>query len=154
MTLSWTASVDLPNPGGAGIGGYYVYRNGNTTTPIATVTTGTSYSDSGLTSGTSYSYQVAAFDKATPSNVSARSTVLNVTTLSGTPAWVGGDIGTTGRTGSYSLSGSTFTVKGAGADIWGNADAFQFVSQPFTGDGSITARVVSQTNTNVWAKAG
>jgi len=48
----------------------------------------------------------------------------------------------------------TFTVRGSGADIWNRADAFQFVSQPLSGDGSITARVVSQTNTNAWAKAG
>ena len=56
--------------------------------------------------------------------------------------------------GSYTLSGSTSTVNGSGSDIWNAADAFQSVSQPLTGDGSITARVVSQTNTNVWAKAG
>jgi predicted small secreted protein len=48
----------------------------------------------------------------------------------------------------------TFTVRGSGADIWNRADAFQFVSQPLSGNGSITARVVSQTNTNAWAKAG
>jgi regulation of enolase protein 1 (concanavalin A-like superfamily) len=39
-------------------------------------------------------------------------------------------------------------------DIWGTADSFQFDSESFTGDGTITARVVSQTNTNAWAKAG
>ena len=34
VSLSWNASADLPNPGGSGVGGYYVYRNGNTTTPL------------------------------------------------------------------------------------------------------------------------
>ena len=48
VSLSWSASTDLPNPGGTGVGGYYVYRNGNTTTPIATVS-GTSFTDTGLT---------------------------------------------------------------------------------------------------------
>src|SRR5205823_5621229 len=48
----------------------------------------------------------------------------------------------------------TFTVAGAGADIWGTADAFQYVYQPLTGDGQIVARVASQQNTNAWAKAG
>jgi regulation of enolase protein 1 (concanavalin A-like superfamily) len=45
-------------------------------------------------------------------------------------------------------------VKGSGADIWGTADSFQYDSQTFTGNGTITARVVSQTNTDPWAKAG
>jgi YD repeat-containing protein len=66
----------------------------------------------------------------------------------------GADIGTTGATGSSSLSGSTFTVSGAGADVWNSADAFQFDSQAFNGDGTVTARVVSQTNTSTSAKAG
>ena len=70
------------------------------------------------------------------------------------PTWSQADIGAVEAAGSYSQSGGTFTVKGSGADIWNNADAFQFVSQPLSGDGSITARVVSQSNTNGWAKAG
>ncbi|HZO23793.1 MAG TPA: hypothetical protein VFB37_14920, partial [Steroidobacteraceae bacterium] len=156
LTLSWAASTDLPNPGGTGVGGYYVYRNGNTTTPIATVTSGTSFNDSGLAAATSYTYQVAAFDKASPVNVSAASTALHVTTQSsgGGTSWSSGDIGAVQASGSYTQSGGTFTVSGSGADIWGTADEFQFVSTPLVGDGSITARVVSQTNTNAWAKAG
>ena len=46
LTLGWTASTD--NVGGTGVGGYYVYRSGNTTTPYATVTSGTAFLDSGL----------------------------------------------------------------------------------------------------------
>ena len=83
VTLTWNASTDLPNPGGTGVGGYYVYRNG---TRIATVTSGTSYTDSPLTASTTYSYQVAAFDQATPANVSALSSALGVTTLADTQA--------------------------------------------------------------------
>jgi hypothetical protein len=45
-------------------------------------------------------------------------------------------------------------VKGSGADIWGTVDAFQFNYESLTGDGAITARVVSQTPTDPWAKAG
>jgi fibronectin type 3 domain-containing protein len=87
VTITWAASTDLPNPGGAGIGGYYVYRNGNTSTPIATLTTGTAYTDSGLLVNTAYSYQVAAFDQATPkANVSTPSNPLVVTTAKDTQA--------------------------------------------------------------------
>jgi hypothetical protein len=79
ITLTWSASSDLPSPGGTGVGGYYVYRNG-VTTPIATVSA-TSYTDAGLASSTGYTYQVAAFDRVTPAaNVSAPSTPLAVTT--------------------------------------------------------------------------
>ena len=156
VTLGWSASTD--NVGGTGVGGYYVYRNGNTTTPYATVTSGTAFLDSGLAATTTYTYQVAAFDKATPTaNVSAASTpALSVTTPSSPPpsVWSGADVGSVAAAGSYSLSSGTFTVNGSGSDIWYNADGFQFVSQPLTGDGSIIARVVSQTNTNSWAKAG
>ncbi|HWF85235.1 MAG TPA: putative Ig domain-containing protein, partial [Vicinamibacterales bacterium] len=41
-----------------------------------------------------------------------------------------------------------------GADVWGSADAFHFVYQPWTGDGSIVTRVASVTNANSWSKAG
>jgi hypothetical protein len=74
VVLTWATSTD---PGGSGVGGYYVYRNG---TQTATVTSGTTYTDSALTASTTYSYQVAAFDKSTPPNVSALSSVLKVTT--------------------------------------------------------------------------
>ena len=70
------------------------------------------------------------------------------------PTWSSSDVGSVGVAGSYTLSNGTFTVNGSGTDIWGTADAFQFVSQPLNGDGSITARVVSQTGTSFWAKAG
>jgi regulation of enolase protein 1 (concanavalin A-like superfamily) len=153
IAIAWTASTDLPSTGGTGVAGYFVYRNGNTTTPIATVKGGTSLTDSGLTSGTTYTYQVAAFDAATPANKSAPSAALTVMTQAAAPL-SGGDIGGVSATGSSSSSGGTYTVKGSGVDIWGTADSLQFDSQTFTGDGTITARVVSQTNTNVWAKAG
>src|SRR5579872_1871224 len=154
LTLSWSASSDLPSPGGSGVGGYYVYRNGGST-PIASITSGTSFNDSGLTSGTSYAYEVAAFDKASQPNVSAPSSPLQVTTPSGiNPSWSSVDVGSVRASGSYTVNGGIYTVQGSGADIWGTADGFQFVAAPMLGDGSITARVVSQSDTASWAKAG
>ena len=55
--------------------------------------------------------------------------------------WNHGDIGAVGLAGDASLSSGTFTITGSGADIWGNADAFHYLYRPFTGDGTITARV-------------
>ena len=56
MTVSWTASTD-----NVAVIGYYVYRNG---VKVATVKTGTTLADKNLTTGTSYSYYVVAFDAA------------------------------------------------------------------------------------------
>ena len=47
-----------------------------------------------------------------------------------------------------------FRIAGAGADIWGTADAFRYVYQPLAGDGTIVARVASVQSTNAWVKAG
>jgi hypothetical protein len=44
-------------------------------------------------------------------------------------------------------------VAGAGADIWGTADAFHFAHRPLTGDGQIVARVTGITATGSYAKA-
>jgi hypothetical protein len=63
VSLSWTASTD-----NVGVTGYRVYRAG---TQIGTSAT-TSYTDTGLTAGTQYSYTVAGYDAA--GNVSAQST--------------------------------------------------------------------------------
>jgi len=71
------------------------------------------------------------------------------------------DIGSTGFTGSavqdsFSNTGA-IAVRGAGADVWGTADSFQFVhSVSFlsTTSGTFTVRVVGLQDTNPFAKAG
>ena len=68
--------------------------------------------------------------------------------------WTCQDIGAPLLSGSQSVAGSTWTIQGAGGDIWGTSDQFHFVSQALAADGSVRAHVTSQTNTNAWAKAG
>ena len=68
--------------------------------------------------------------------------------------WLTRDIGSVGVTGSASYASGTFTVKGAGADVWGTADALRFVYQPLPGDGEIVARVATIQNVHAWVKAG
>jgi hypothetical protein len=48
----------------------------------------------------------------------------------------------------------SMTVGAAGVDIWGTADDFRFVHKKLSGDGSITARIDSCTQADVWTKAG
>ncbi len=72
--LSWSASTD-----NVGVTGYIVRRNGvQVATPAAT-----SYTDTGLSAGATYSYTVAARDAA--GNVSPNSATVSVTTGSTPP---------------------------------------------------------------------
>jgi chitodextrinase len=71
LTVSWTASSD-----NLAVAGYLVFRNGI----LIGSTFRASYSDSGLSPSTIYSYAVAAYDYS--NNISARSQALNVTTRS------------------------------------------------------------------------
>ena len=89
-TISWTAATD-----NVGIDNYKVHRDGQ---EIGTVTT-TSFADSGLTSGTAYSYHVVAYDAA--ANWSPDSTALIVTTNS-----AGGNSEIIASAGTYDLAGA------------------------------------------------
>jgi glucose/arabinose dehydrogenase/regulation of enolase protein 1 (concanavalin A-like superfamily) len=68
--------------------------------------------------------------------------------------WLSRDIGSVGIAGSSWFSNNTFTVSGAGNDIWQTADAFHFAYRPVTGNTEIIARVSGMTNTNGWSKVG
>jgi hypothetical protein len=56
--------------------------------------------------------------------------------------------------GNTSLKDSVFTVKGSGAGIMGASDQFQFTYQKLVDNGTIVARIVSQTEANGLAQAG
>jgi hypothetical protein len=86
---------------------------------------------------------------------STTSAPVTVTVTNNLPSgWTAGDIGTFTPAGSANVSNGSFIVDGAGANIWGTADQFQFVRQSVSGDCTIIARVNSVENTNQWAKAG
>lgn len=70
------------------------------------------------------------------------------------PLWKNADIGRVPSTGSLTTSATQLRVSGAGADIWGTADAFHYAWRPLAGDGEIVARVASVQYTDRWAKAG
>ncbi|MDA3800273.1 MAG: PA14 domain-containing protein [Kiritimatiellae bacterium] len=101
INLSWDASTDPVVTGypTSGIEGYDIIRGGQ----WIDVSTSTSYSDTGLSAGTAYTYNVAAFDAA--DNTSANSAPASTTTQS-----AGGGGTGTGLKGDYyntqDLSGS------------------------------------------------
>jgi hypothetical protein len=71
IDLSWTAATDL-----AGVAGYKIFRDGGTT-PIGTVTVGTTFADTGLAPSSTHRYTLVAFDAV--GNQSAPSTAVATT---------------------------------------------------------------------------
>jgi hypothetical protein len=73
----------------------------------------------------------------------------------GLPAgWSTSDVGATGLDGSGTFSAGTYTIRGAGDDIWGTTDALHFTSTTLDGDGDIVARVASIDGDAAWTKVG
>src|SRR5581483_2490258 len=126
-------------------------------TPAANITT---YSDTAVTAGTSYTYRVRSVSNAGPSGYS------NTVTIAPEPAppagWSAQDIGTPAASGSSTGDGTTFTIRGSGlgvggiyyhreseykgdfgSDVPGWADEFQYCWHPWTGEDDKVARVVS-----------
>ncbi|HUE86199.1 MAG TPA: S8 family serine peptidase [Vicinamibacterales bacterium] len=68
--------------------------------------------------------------------------------------WSSSDVGAVGEAGAATESSGTFTVRGAGADVWGTSDAFHVVHRTLSGDGEIVARVASVQHVHAWTKAG
>ncbi len=64
------------------------------------------------------------------------------------------DIGSVSTPGTEVYNNGTYTLTASGADVWGTADAANYVYQTLNGDGEIVARVDSISNTDAWAKAG
>lgn len=113
-----------------------------------------SVSWSNVPAGT-YSLSARARDNA---GATTTSSSVDVTVSDAAPSlpapWQAQDIGNPAIAGSASESTGTFTVAGAGVDIWDTSDQFQYAYQLFTGDGEIVAKVNSLTPTNDWSKAG
>jgi chitodextrinase len=151
-TIMWSASTD-----DVSVAGYQVFRNGN---QVGT-TTSTNYSDSGLSSGITYSYTVAAFDSS--NNVSGQSATYQVTTTNAPlvpPSFVQSARNQTARGSSTSASFSSSTGSGhtiVAFVIWDNTKAatitdsrgnsFVAVSAPNTWAGKYSAQVLYATNT-------
>jgi chitodextrinase len=87
VTLTWTASTD-----NVGVTSYDIYRNGSKVGSTANTT----YTDSGLSVSTSYTYTVKAEDAV--GNISDASSALNVTTPDTTPPTAPTDVACSSKT--------------------------------------------------------
>jgi len=65
-----------------------------------------------------------------------------------------GAIGTIGGSAGFDAASGTYSILASGADIGSSSDQFRFSYVPINGDATITAQVLSLTNTSGSAKAG
>ena len=147
ISLRWNPVTD-----DVGISGYNVLRNGAVVGTVAG--TDTFFVDSGLPAATTYGYSVQALDAV--GHISTASGTLSATTDAVTlPAtWNHADVGAVSVGGTAAASGTVFNVKGAGADLAGVTDAFQFAHRTLDGDGELVAKVTALQNTDPGARAG
>jgi glucose/arabinose dehydrogenase/regulation of enolase protein 1 (concanavalin A-like superfamily) len=84
----------------------------------------------------------------TGTSTSATHSTLVSLTVTPLPApWLDTDVGAPSPAGSASYAAGVYTVNGAGADIFGASDQFNYVYQNTTGNGTIIAHVISQSST-------
>ena len=133
-------------------------RTGNTITAFSSAD-GTTWTPVGATTiAVTNPVTIGLFTSSHNAGALSTSTFDNVSVTAGSSPlpspWADSDVGSPAVAGAASYASGVFTVNGAGSDIWGSSDQFNYVSQPLAGDGSIVARVTAQSNTNPWAKAG
>ncbi len=63
------------------------------------------------------------------------------------------DVGAAHVAGNQTFVNQTFTMQASG-DMWDVYDQFRYIWQPLSGDGTVSARVVSMTGGDDWQKAG
>lgn len=68
--------------------------------------------------------------------------------------WQSADVGTVGTAGRAASTSDTFDLCGYGSGLGETTDAFHFVNQTLTGDGTLTARIVSLDAATADAQAG
>ena len=147
IVLSWNGSAGA---------NYNVKRSlvtGGPYTTIAASIANTNYTDSSAATCQTYFYVVTITNAGNESLPSAEVSA----TLPGVlpPQFTSADIGSPSPAGSAPFCGGQFIISGGGADIWGTADAFQYVYVyvPVSTNCDIRARVVSVQNTSNNAKA-
>jgi beta-galactosidase len=148
ILVSWAAS-----PGST----YNLKRSavsGGPYTVIAAATTATNFLDAGVESCEPFFYVVTitnnGFESLDSPEVTAE--VPGPVPLSLSNA----DVGPVGAPGNASYCNGQFSISGAGADIWGTTDAFQFVYAyiPFCTNCDMRVRVAGVLNTSGNAKSG
>jgi len=152
INLSWTASTDT-----VGVTGYLLQRSqgvGSTNFTQLAAPTGTSYSDTSLTAGTTCNYQVQATDAA--GNLSGYSSVVSATTPSapsGLVAAYGFNEGTGTTVTDASGNGNNGTISSAAwttSGKYGNALGFNGTSALVTINNATTLQLSTAMTLEAW----
>ena len=146
------AQVQLQWNAYPGATGYSVKRalvSGGSYTILVT----TSYADTTVGTCQTYYYVVTMILSSVESAPSVEASAFLAGGAPPSP-WLNADIGSVGLAGSALYCNGQFTISGSGADIWGTADAFQFVYVyvPISTNCDIRARVLSVQSTHSNAK--
>jgi beta-galactosidase len=147
ILLSWN-----PAPGI----GYSVKRStvsGGPYVTIASAIAGTNDTDSQVTTCQNYFYVVTVTNVGNESLPSVEASAEVPGALP--PEFTSADVGAVGLPGNASYCDGQFSIAGSGSDIWGTADAFQFVYThvPASTNCDFRAQVLSVQNTSANAKA-
>lgn len=114
-----------------------------------------SFDDAGqVTTGATFSAAGNYLLRLTVSDGELQSTADVAVAYGGSATGSGQDVGSVALPGSSSSTGGVWTVQCSGADIWDNADGFHFRHAELSGDGFVQVRLLGQTSTDPWAKAG
>src|SRR5271157_5667725 len=130
INLSWTASTD-----NVGVTGYKIFRGGVQVGTSATA----SYSDTGLTASTAYSYYVSAYDAA--GNNSGNSNTASATTQAGNPV----------PTATISANPTSITSGQSSTLTWSSTNATSCTGNGFTASGTSGSTSVSPTVTTTYS---
>lgn len=149
VSLQWNAVT--------GAAAYKIYAANSAAGPFTLDTTVAGpplFTDAPLANGATRFYYITAINSngEGPASATVNATPEGVTGNLG--SWLDSDIGNVNLAGEAGWNGSQYSVYGSGADIGATADGFNFLYQAFTGDGAITARIVSQQSTSPSAKGG
>ncbi|HEU6447386.1 MAG TPA: alginate lyase family protein [Verrucomicrobiae bacterium] len=130
--------------------GYVVFRSTSSNGPFTKIAawsdrTSTEFSDHSVSNGSTYYYVIAARNQA---GVSKMSPPVSARPAAAGPlpaGWTNADVGAIGSAGDATfaaVSGNTFIAKGAGGNIGGKSDAFNFTHRIMSGDFVFTARLL------------
>lgn len=154
MAIQWSAA--------AGATSYQVERSNDrsTWTTVSASQTGLTFTDNNVVSLEKYYYRVTPLNSTAPGEDAIIFAATPASAAQQLPSgWTSSDIGidtttANARSGAAGINGSSVTVLGAGTDIWGSSDQFRFTYVTMSGNGSITARVVSVADTNYYSRGG
>ena len=146
-TLTWTASTD-----NVGVTGYDVYRG---TTPIGTVTS-TTFTDTGLTPSTMYSYSIRAKDAAGNESASLPTSVTTLAPDTTAPTVPGKPVAsaTTGTQTTLTWPGSTDNVGVTGYEVYRGVVLIATVTATTFTDTGLTAGATYSYTINAKDAAG